>query len=377
MSADRPLRVLALAAYPESAPSTRVRISQFIPRLAELGVEVALRPFLDELRYGSVRRGGSWPGARLAGAGRELAATLRTLPDFDVVWVQRGVVPGLDGMVLRAIKGARIPLVFDFDDAVFLPQERGRAWVEILRRPGPTTRAFCRAATVVLAGNSHLASYARGVVDRGEDAKVRTLPSVVDTTVFQPIPVDGELIHGGGGGSTPTLGWVGTDTTIPYLESLAPALAVLAERVRYRLLVVAGDRAPHLPAVEVESVRWTPEGEVGQLQRMDVGLYPLDDTPWSRGKCGFKAIQYLACGIPCVASPVGVLPDIVRHGATGLLASSPEEWIEACASLLADSGVRERMGAEGRTHVQACYSVEAALPRLVEALQMAARVGHG
>lgn len=365
--------MLALTAYPPSAASTRIRVSQFIPRLAESGIEVTLHPFLNEVRYGSFRGEGRWAVARLAGAVADLTGTLRTLADFDVVWVQRGVAPGMDGAVLRAIEGARVPAVFDFDDAIFLPQEGGRRWVEALRRPGPTTRAWCRAARRVLAGNRHLASFARNALGLHQEDKVHILPSVADTAVLRPAAAHSASATVASEASVPTLGWVGTDTTVPYLEALAPALAALARRIRYRLLVVAGERIPRIPGVEMETLRWTESGEASALQRMEAGLYPLDDTPWSRGKCGFKAIQYLACGVPCVASPVGVLPQVVVHGVTGLLASTDAAWVEACLTVLGDAATRARMGAEGRARVQALYSVDAALPRLIETLEGAAR----
>lgn len=370
MTPPRPLRVLALAPYPASAPSTRVRVSQFLPGLEAAGIQVRLHPFLDEDGYRAVRGGPGRAAAGVARAVARLAGTLGGLDTVDVVWVQRGVAPLADLGVMRAVAAAGTPLVFDFDDAVFLPQERGRPWVEAARRPGPVTAAWCRQAAVVLAGNGHLASYAREAVGRAGAHVVRMLPSVVDTDVLTPgvVPVD----------DPPTLGWVGTDSTVPYLESLAPALEALARRMAFRLLVVAGERSPRVPrSVDLEVVRWTPEGEVDALRRMHVGLYPLDDTPWSRGKCGFKALQYLACGIPCVASPVGVLPHIVVPGRTGFLAASAGAWVESCATLLADPEGRARMGAEGRARVEAEYSLTSALPRLAGALRLAGGERHG
>jgi len=217
---------------------------------------------------------------------------------------------------------------------------------------------------------------------RGSGEAVRVLPSVVDTTAFRPGSPGREAgtepgaPPPGGGGETPllpTLGWVGSNSTLPYLERLAPALAALREQLRYRLLVVAGGRRPHLPGVPYDYERWTPAREVACFQELDVGLYPLDDTPWSRGKCGFKAIQYLACGVPCVASPVGVLREIVRPGETGLHATDTASWTAACARLLQAPEERARMGREGRERVVRDYSVQAAVETLVETLDEVAR----
>lgn len=362
-----PVRVLALAPYPEQAPSTRVRVTQFQQGLAQLGIDVTLHPFLGTEAYPVVRAGGAeslWYGARATAA---LAGVLTRIGSHDVVWIQRGVAPGLDVAVLHWIMSAGVPVVYDFDDAVYLPQEGGRRWSEALRRPAPTTRAFCRGARMVLAGNDHLASFAREAVGEEASGRVSVLPSVVDIHRLTPASAEGR--------GTPTLGWMGSDSTVRYLEGLAPALAALARRVTFRLLVVAGGRRPEIPGVDVEVVPWSLAEEAAQLRRMDVGLYPVDDTPWSQGKCGFKALQYLSCGVPCVASPVGVLRDIVTPGVTGFLAKSGEEWVEACASLLADGDARRRMGREGRARVTSRYSVDAVLPRLAEAFfSLAGRV---
>jgi glycosyltransferase involved in cell wall biosynthesis len=356
-------RVLALAPYPETAPSTRFRVVQLQPALSALGVEVTLHPFLSGAAYRTLQRGGALRAVRvLAQAFASVRRVLEGAGAYDVVLVQRGIGLLLDQRFLGGLERRGIPLVYDFDDAVFLGQEGGRRWLEALRDPPGTTRAFCRAARVVLAGNGYLADFARRAVGRRHAHRVRVVPSVVDTDRFVP-----GARHEG----VPRLGWVGSDTTVPYLEVLAPALAELARRVPHRLVVVAGARRPVLPGVDYDFVPWKPEDEAAHFQRLDVGLYPLDASPWSLGKCGFKAIQYLACGVPCVASPVGVLRDIVRPGETGLHATGTAEWVEACARLLAEPAERARMGSAGRALVEDAYSVRGVAPRVARAVEEA------
>jgi glycosyltransferase involved in cell wall biosynthesis len=359
------LRVLALAPYPETSPSTRYRLVQLAPALAARGVSLTLHPFLSMEEHRTVRA-----GLLLGSAGRSVVRALaraRRVVDgastWDAVLVQRGIGLVLDRSLLGRLIRSGTPVVYDFDDAVYLPQDQGRWWVEAIRDPDRTTRAFCRAAGVVLAGNAHLAAYAMEAVGPAAAERVRVLPSVVDTERFAPAPHDADL---------PTLGWVGSDSTVPYLEALAPALRALATRVPHRLVVVAGTRRPRLPGVSYEFVPWSPDADAARFQALDVGLYPLDDTPWTRGKCGFKALQYLACGVPCVASPVGVLRDIVRPGETGLHADGTDAWVDACARLLGDPATRAGMGRAGRALVRARYSVEAGAPILASALEDAA-----
>jgi glycosyltransferase involved in cell wall biosynthesis len=359
------LRVLALAPYPDTVPSTRYRLVQLAPALAEHGIALTISSFVSVEEHRRLRGGGGRVATArtVLSAFRRVRALLAEVARYDVVLVQRGIgLLGDRGLLDRLLR-AGVPVVYDFDDAVYLPQEGGRRWLESLRDPGGTTRAFCRAARIVLAGNEHLASFARSAVGPGDGGRVRVLPSVVDTDRFVP---------GEGKGAVPAVGWIGSDSTVPYLEALAPALRELLGRVAHRLVVVAGVRRPHLPGVSYDFVTWHPHAEVSRFQELDVGLYPLEDTPWSRGKCGFKALQYLACGVPCVASPVGVLRDIVRPGETGLLADGPAEWTDACARLLSDGAQRARMGEAGRALVQAGYSVRWAAPRLAAALREAA-----
>lgn len=374
MTAQSPLRVLALAPYPETAPSTRYRLVQLVPALAELGVGVDVHPFFSAEAYRRVVSGGGLAAFHEAvGAFESVRSVLARAGAYDAVLIQRGIGLLLDRSLLDTLRRQGVPLVYDFDDAVFLPQSRGRRWLEALRAPESTTAAFCRSAARVVAGNAYLADFARAA--RGGEAGVHVVPTVVDTDRFRPAPGRSGQDPDAETACLPVLGWVGSDSTVAYLETLLPALRSLAEKVPHRLVVVAGERRPHLPGVDFEHVRWTAESEAAVVRRLDVGLYPLDDTAWSRGKCGFKAIQYLASGVPCVASAVGVLRDIVRPEETGLHAGTPDEWVSACGRLLADPELRVAMGERGRSLVESRFSVRYAAPLLARALREAAAAG--
>ena len=361
-----PLRVLALAQYPETAPSTRFRLAQFVPALRTSNVALTIHPFLTNEQYRIARHASPLRAMwHLLNGFRDLATTIASSGAYDVVMVQRNLAPIMDRRFLGMLRRKGIPLVYDFDDAVFLELVGGRRWLELLRSPRETTTEFCRSAAVVLAGNDHLADFARHAAGRNRSDRVRVLPSVVDTDRFAPASTDEERL--------PTLGWVGSDTTVRYLESLAPALLRLRRRTPYRLVVIAGDTRPRLAGLDYDFVPWSSETEVEVFHQLDVGLYPLEDTPWSRGKCGFKAIQYLACGVPCVASPVGPLKDIVTPGETGFHAREESEWVEHCRTLLTDRDMRLRFGRAGRDAVVERYSVRWAAPLLSASLHEAVR----
>ncbi|MGI9626904.1 MAG: glycosyltransferase family 4 protein, partial [Longimicrobiales bacterium] len=289
--------------------------------------------------------------------------------DGDVALVCKGLTPLFPAGLLELLKDRALPLVFDFDDAIFLPQRGGSRVVARLSRPYEAAAALCRAATVVLPGNEFLADFARGALGRAAtgDEKVRVLPTVVDTDVFQP--------GHGAVGTVPVVGWVGSHSTLPYLLNRASVFQDLARRLTYRLRIVSNHPPPPIPGVDVEFVRWSPEREVSVFHGLSVGVYPLVDDHWTRGKCGFKAIQYSACGVPVVASPVGVLRDIVAPEETGLWAESDEEWCDQIERILRDPNMGARFGAQGRAFIEDRYSVSAGVPVLAEALRDAAGLG--
>ncbi|MCA1665455.1 MAG: glycosyltransferase family 4 protein, partial [Myxococcales bacterium] len=151
-----------------------------------------------------------------------------------------------------------------------------------------------------------------------------------------------------------------------YLAAIVPALRELARRRRFVLRVVGGELdAPDLP---VDHAEWSLAREVSDFQSIDIGLYPLLDDEWSRGKSGFKAVQYMACGVPVVASPVGVTREMIRHDDNGLLAASPDEWVEQLTRLLDDAPLRRRLGDAGRADAVARWSLSAHAPRFVDAV---------
>lgn len=370
------MRVTAMATHPELAPSTRFRMHQFEGALAHRGIRLRYDFLFEVEEYRRLRsHGGVWARAReLFGATRRRLSRLEKAELGDVVWVSRDLGPLGAPAVLSALERQDVPLVSDFDDAVFLSPQGGSPWLAPVRRPRQSFRALCRASRVVLAGSPYLAHEARRVLRPGADLNVRMLPTVVDTLRFRP-PEGGSDSAPVRRGRGPTLGWVGSHSTLPYLWALRGALRDLATRVDFVLRVVSDAPPPTFPGVEVDFRRWTPESEVSVFHGLDVGLYPLSDDPWTRGKCGFKAIQYGATGVPVVCSPVGVLRDIVVPEETGLWADSNAEWVDALSCLLGDPAAAARMGRKGRVWIEDRYSVTSAVALLAGSLEDAAGSG--
>lgn len=359
-------RVLLLAPFPREAAYTRYRLLQFVPDLGAAGIEARVVPFLSsaDFRDYYAGRAHATRALRLAFAvGRRVVQAVGAAA-YDAVLVGREALlfgpPWIEALLSRVL---RRPLAFDFDDAIFLPNPNtawGR-WSGLAARckcPGKTD-AILAASTVVLAGNDYLAEHARRF-----NRQVVVMPTVVDPDRYPDATRRPET-------ATPVVGWVGTHTTAAYLAQIAAPLAELARHREFRLRLVGAGANIALPDVPVDAVPWRLEGEGEQFSELDIGLYPLPDTPWSRGKCGFKAIQYLAAGVPTVCSPVGVTTEIVEHGRTGLWARTEAEWVRALERLLENAEERRAMGRLGRRKVRECWSRQAHAPRFVEAVRAA------
>ncbi len=363
------MNVLALASYPSEAAATRYRLEQFVKPLAEHGIALTIHPFLDAKMFSRLYQHESWP---LTAVGLAKPTLLRLREIFaarraDVVLIQREAMifgpPVIEWLTTRVLKR---PMVLDLDDATYVSYTSptygrlGKAlkWFS-------KTDDLIRWAAIVTCGNRSIAEY---VSSKGSRARI--IPTVVDTDVFRPAPRPPAT-------KPIVLGWVGTHSTFPYLESIFPILSALAEKYEFRLKIVGAGRSEVvIPGVEVENLDWNLEREVEDFQTIDIGLYPIDASlysgKWAFGKSGFKAVQYMAVGIPYVATPVGGSAEIGVAGATHFFATTSDEWYRALETLILNDECRRQMGEAGRTHVVEHYGLESQAQKLAEALREAA-----
>lgn len=359
------LRVLGVAAYPLTAAATRYRLVQLIEPLAARGVQLEVVTFLDDATFATLYDRSAWPSTTrglLRGTARLCTVPWRAR-STDVLLVQREaalVGPPVVELAARAI--GRVPLVLDLDDATYIGHTSpiyGRV-ARLLRSPGKADTLIRRAA-VVTCGGTVLADYARSL-----GARTAIIPTVVDTDRFRPRTDD--RLH-----RMPVVGWVGSHSTFPWLEALLPALAQVALRRPFHLRVIGSGRDSFtVGELHVDCVPWTLGGEVAEFQQLDVGLYPMADTPWTAGKSALKSVQYMAVGVPFVASPVGAAVEVGEAEVTHLTATSPQEWQDALERLLADPGLRARLGAAGREHAVRRYHVSIVADRLAAVVSEAA-----
>jgi glycosyltransferase involved in cell wall biosynthesis len=338
----RARRITLLAAGDERRASTRYRLLAYRPALRAAGFDSVVRFPRDRSA-----RGPSRPAWRAV----DLLQDLLDPALDDLLFIQRKTYPPALAPLLRR---RRRPVVYDMDDALDLPPPSLAPGRSALRRYRRNFEATAAAADLVICGNRELA--ARLPHERHE-----LLATPVDTDRFSPAAV--------GPPSGKVLGWVGHADNLDYLASLAEPLREVARRHPGLRLVVVADRPLELPGLEVEFRPWSLEREVACFEGMAVGLMPLADTPWARGKCAFKAIQYMALGIPAVLSPVGMNREVIEDGANGFLAGSPERWVEALDRLLSDSDLAMRVGKEGRRTAVHEYSLDVASKRLVGILR--------
>ncbi|MEM7678271.1 MAG: glycosyltransferase family 4 protein [Myxococcota bacterium] len=340
------MRVLVLSKYDRLAASTRVRFLQYAPYLAEHGFELTLSPlFSDAYLQERFRSNRTPPRAVVAAYARRLHA-LFSVTRWDLAMVHYELFPYLPGMLERALTALRMPYVYDFDDAIFHMYDQHQRPL-VRRLLGQKLGPILSGASAVIAGSRYLAQYAQRF-----NAEVHQVPTVVDMdrySVRSPSKDDDRA-------SPLTVGWIGSPSTSAYLAPIAPALERFAARHGGLRLVAVGARPFEIPGVEVDVRPWSEATEIRDLHEADVGIMPLPDEPWARGKCAFKLIQYMAVGLPTVASPVGANNDVVTPN-TGLMATTTDEWVRALEKLHADPALRHRMGQTGRQRVIEHYSV--------------------
>lgn len=332
-------------------PSSRFRVQQIVPRLRDAGWPCTIAAPHPSV-HGDI--GWSWVHGKRRELLRPLSVISRlfALPhihNHEIVFIQRPLVR-YGTIALEMLVTRWRPSIFDMDDALF-HNAFGLEGIQI--------RRIVDRVRHVIVGNSYLADF----VNRPE--KTTIIPTVVDTDRYQPRPdPDGQF----------TIGWTGISSNLRELDLIAKPLARVLAETKGKLLIVA-DRCdvPWLKKLPMEFVRWSPQTEVDALSRVHVGIMPLVDRPYNRGKCGFKLIQYMARGIPVVATPLGANAEIVRDGVDGWHARSPERWVEALIEMARNPERRQRSGIVARERIEQHYSIDAVVPLYLEVLERVAR----
>lgn len=342
--------ILFLTPYPfGESPSQRFRFEQYFDLLRQNEITFELRPFLTSdwrIFYGS--------GQFMKKASMLLRGYFRRLKvvvmvnKYEFVFIHREASPlgppVFEWIISRVFKKK---VIYDFDDAIWLTDRENEPLLWRILKWRTKVASICSWSYKVSCGNEYLCTYARRY-----NKNVILNPTTIDTTglhrrLSEFISTKKQLV----------VGWTGSHSTLKYLEGIREILEELITRFPHITIVVIADKPPKLELKKLEFRKWQRETEIQDLSKLDIGIMPLPDDIWSRGKCGFKALQYMAMGIPAVVSPVGTNQTIIDHGVDGFFASSKEEWIRYIGELVTNEELRKTMGKKGREKVEKFYSV--------------------
>jgi len=329
-----PIRVAAFTSG-ATVPGARFRVRQYIPALAHAGVAVTEHwP-----RLGAFPPRAKWlRPAWLAGTLLQRLPQIALAQDVDVTWLYRELVS-----TLVTFEGlTRKPRLLDVDDSIHL------------FRDGNTARRLARMVDLVVVSSPYLVDAWRRWTPH-----VEVLPMAVDTDRVTPAPFP----------ARPVIGWLGSPANLPYLASIAPALAAVAARFPGTTVAVCSEQRPDLPGLPFHYVPWSPAAERPFLDSLSIGIAPLADTPWERGKFSYKVLLYMAAGRPVVGSPIGISADMLHDHKVGLAAADHEQWVAALSALLANPAAAQQLGAAARLVAVRDYSIAAVAPRLAQILR--------
>ncbi len=351
------VRVAAFTKYDREAASTRQRVLQYLPHLDRAGIRVDVYPLLDDDYVRSLASGDAPSLSAIAAAyARRLRQLLRD-QSADLLWVYAELFPWLPAAFERLAFKSGKPVLYDLDDAFFHPYDDHR--IPLLRALlGGKLGPLIKGAAGVCAGNQYLSDYAAR-----QGATTHLLPTVVDIDQYRPAPYTERRL---------TIGWIGSPSTWQFVRPYLPLLADLGRDRGVRFVAIGAGSAAAADRFEGMTLEpWSEATEIASVQAMDIGIMPLPDAPWARGKSGYKLVQYMACGLPVVASPVGVNCSIV-DGSSGFLATDIPEWRAALLRLIDQPELRHMMGEAGRARAVEHYSLQIHAPRLVEIMRRAA-----
>lgn len=347
--------ILFLTKYARMGASSRYRSWQYLPALEARGIRCEVSPLFNDDYLSHLYSCGRGTIADMAGALRRRIEALFKVRQYNLLWLEKELFPYSPAICERMLTTVGIPYIVDYDDALFHQYNCHHSlWVRHFF--GKKIAAVMYNASLVIAGNEYLADYGRKAGAR----QVEVLPTVVDLDRYR---LTSPSKH-----SAFTIGWIGSPSTSKYLKEIALALAEVCRDGRVKVVLIGAGEVD-LPGVPVVRLPWSEDSEVANIQGFDVGIMPLVDRPWERGKCGFKLIQYMACSLPVVASPVGVNSEIVEPGINGFLATTTQDWVQALTVLRDRPKLRKKMGIAGRKKVESLYCLQVTAPRLLSLLQ--------
>ena len=354
------MKILFLVPYPTEGASNRVRVEQFIPYLRSHGVACAIRPFVSKRFFRILYQPHHyaekifWFIVCTMGRILDLIRAFR----YDIVFIHREAYP-IGGPIFESFLFYIGKLViFDFDDAIFLPNtSEFNTYMERFKVPKKIARII-EMSRYVIAGNDHLKNYALKY-----NSNVIVIPSSINTEKYCPAQKEDS--------DDVIIGWIGSNTTKSFLYDLEDAFVELSNRFNNLIIKIVGARFHSFKLKNIMNKEWSLEDEPKDLQSFDIGIMPMPDNEWTKGKCAYKALLYMACAKPVVASPVGTNKEVLDDGINGFFARDKKEWVEKLSILIEDKKLRQDMGSRGRDKVVSNFSIDQTAPIFFETLKRA------
>lgn len=344
------MKILALTRYDHLGASSRLRTYQYVSPLQAMGIDVQVSPLLSDnyLKQLYAKQPKNWPAVVFDYSLQALK--LLSAKQFDLLWIEKELFPNCPAWIEQTLNVLGVDYIVDYDDAIFHNYDLSTPTLNI--NLADKIDKVMKNAALVICGNSYLAERAYSASAK----HVEIIPTVIDINRYVVVEAKAR--------SKLVIGWIGSPVTVKYLEIIIPALQVVAREFPLELRVIGATFMAE--GFDIDCRLWSEESEVSEIQDFDVGIMPLIDSPWERGKCGYKLIQYMACGKPVIASPIGVNKVIVSHGVNGYYASTIDEWVQAFRALYSDAQSRLVMGTKGRKIVEEEYSLKITAPRLAK-----------
>lgn len=342
------MNILVLTRYDRKGASSRLRFYQYLPYLRAKDIKYTLSPlfgtgYIDNLYSNENRNKGQVLWSYL----KRIKVLIRSFK-YDIVWVEKELLPFFPAIFEKLLHKLNVKLVVDYDDAVFHNYDRGKGIVKKLL--SKKIDRVMKSASLVICGNNYIAERAKKA-----GANYIIIPTVID--------VDKYLYSSNIYNDNFIIGWIGTTNTLRYLVDLKTVFERLNRKIEFQLNIIGAKWCN--TSFKTLNIPWIESKEVSEIRKFDIGIMPLRNTPWEKGKCGYKLIQYMGCSKPIVGTPIGINNEIIKDGFNGFKASSEEEWIDAIIKLAKDPKIRTEMGLRGRKIVEEYFSLQLAAPKLI------------
>lgn len=359
------MKILVLSRYSKLGASSRLRAMQYFPFLERMGFLVKSSHLFSDAYLNGLYSKHSTSKLNVLSSYFSRFLLLFKVFSYDVVWIEKELFPFFPATFERIFRLLNVPFVVDYDDAVFHNYDLSNSGI-VRASLSNKIDVVMQSSSAVVAGNRYLADRAT----RAGAKEVVIIPTVIDLERYK--------IKTSKGDWRPVIGWIGSPSTQKYVVEISSILEAVCQKFGAKLLLVGANEnvSDYFSNIDIEIAEWAETTEVELINKIDIGIMPLPDGPWEKGKCGYKLIQYMACGKPVVASPVGVNVEIVEKNNCGLLASSSEEWLTALSLLLSSAEKRKEYGASGRDAVEKEYCVQVQVEKLAKLFRDIAKVDN-